>query len=251
MLLSGDFEDLDPVAVLQLLSSSRKTGALAAMGEEEVTLYFYEGDLYHAETPSVAPLVSTLSATGVVDPDRWAEAFAAAGSGGIGQDLIESGTVEVNVLTAAVRHLVVQVLSILLRMPAGRFEFRSEEKHPFGPVACFPVDAMVAEVHVGPTAVDGPLEGVLALAPALCDSLRAVTLTAEEWRAVAAVGEGTTVIGISLALRWEPADAEAILGRLVARGMVRVGERRGSDRPWTAETELVEQELRALNDGTG
>ncbi len=138
MTLSGDFQDVSPVDVLQVISLTEQSGTLQLeRGGQNVQLSFANGDLLTAQLfPQYRHLTSYFVKRGWVSFEMLHAALEHQSSGTphqlIGQVLLELGALSEQQLIEGLQHHARVVLAEVLRWTTGTFRFIPQPSPPSG-----------------------------------------------------------------------------------------------------------------------
>jgi hypothetical protein len=206
--LIGTLEDYSPAGVLQVLSSQGETGAVRFNGEGGCTVYLHEGQLYFAETTDTGEaLAIALVRPGRLSPDDWDNATAAGyPTQEVGQELINTGAIDRELLASVVLSVIYDPLIHLFRQGEGDFEFEPGTVHWMGPFRTFAVDAIVSEVRRRVREADemAPLIPTLDVWVESARSLPAdrgtVNLRRDDWEIVVAAAGGRSLPDLAVEL---------------------------------------------------
>jgi hypothetical protein len=206
--LIGTLEDYSPAGVLQVLSSQGETGAVRFNGEGGCTVYLHEGQLYFAETTNTGEaLAIALVRPGRLSPDDWDNATAAGyPTQEVGQELINTGTIDRELLASVVLSVIYDPLISLFRQGEGDFEFEPGTVHWMGPFRTFAVDAIVSEVRRRVREADemAPLIPTLDVwvesARSLPSDRGTVNLRRDDWEIVVAAAGGRSLPDLAIEL---------------------------------------------------
>ena len=206
--LIGTLEDYSPAGVLQVLSSQGETGAVRFNGEGGCTVYLHEGQLYFAETTDTGEaLAIALVRPGRLSPDDWDDATAAGyPTQEVGQELINTGAIDRELLASVVLSVIYDPLISLFRQGEGDFEFEPGTVHWMGPFRSFAVDAIVSEVRRRVREADemAPLIPTLDVwvesARSLPSDRGTVNLRRDDWEIVVAAAGGRSLPDLAIEL---------------------------------------------------
>ena len=206
--LIGTLEDYSPAGVLQVLSSQGETGAVRFNGEGGCTVYLHEGQLYFAETTDTGEaLAIALVRPGRLSPDDWDDATAAGyPTQEVGQELINTGAIDRELLASVVLSVIYDPLISLFRQGEGDFEFEPGTVHWMGPFRTFAVDAIVSEVRRRVREADemAPLIPTLDVwvesARSLPSDRGTVNLRRDDWEIVVAAAGGRSLPDLAIEL---------------------------------------------------
>jgi len=229
--LSGSLADFTLLDLLALIQVTRRTGTLTlTRGERQLALHFREGILARgSETNGPRTLPEYLLARGVCQPAQLQglPASLQVGEQTLAAALVDLCEVPRSAILEAVREETRRVLDEALLWDGGDFRF--------DPAATLAADDVVADLDLAP---------VIASAHRVVEERRAlqtwlpspesrlrlrtqlahpqVTLTAEEWRLIAAIANGASLGDLALALRFDVARVRMLAKGLVDLGLVEV-----------------------------
>jgi hypothetical protein len=236
MTLEGSLEAFSLPDIFQLLSFTKKTGALRLERPGGAGVVYFTTGAVTGASSDVArqALARRLVGAGLVDDDALAAAVAAARTGGVGLSaaLKQAGAVEEGVLHDHAVEQATDAVFDLLRWTAGEFAFVADEVNPDDLGVSLPVEEIITEGRSrlerweSLTATVPSPDSVVTtvLTPASGD----VALSAEEWQLLALVdGRRTAAELVRLVGRGEFRTVSTLAG-LVQRGVV-VVRRPGED----------------------
>lgn len=237
MHLSGSLADFTLLDLLALIQVTRRTGTLTlTRGERQLVLHFREGTLARgSETNGPRTLPEYLLARGVCQPAQLQglPATLQVGEQTLAAALVDLCDVPRSAIIEAVREETRRVLDEALLWDGGDFRF--------DPAAALAADDVVADLDLAPVMASAHRvveerralqawlpspESRLRLRPQLAHPQ--VTLTAEEWRLIAAIAAGASLGELALALRLDVARVRMLAKRLVDSGLVEVVPSAGS-----------------------
>ncbi|MFF3418599.1 transcriptional regulator [Streptomyces sp. NPDC002698] len=129
--------------MLSRLADERATGVLI---RERGTLYLADGEVVHAESPATPGLDVLFSVHGVLAPEVWREAVAAAGARRrVGRFLIDSGRIAEGALELCHLGSLYDAAYFVLGPSSTPSRFRYGAAHWFGPLRPVPVAALERE----------------------------------------------------------------------------------------------------------
>lgn len=129
--------------MLSRLAAERATGVLV---RERGTLYLADGEVVHAESPATPGLDVLFAARGVLDPEVWREAVAAAGAHHrVGRFLVDSGRIAEGALELCHLGSLYDAAYFVLGASSTPSRFRYGAAHWLGPVRPVPVAALARE----------------------------------------------------------------------------------------------------------
>ncbi len=233
MRLEGTLDAFSLPDIFQLLSFTKKTGALHLRREAQHGVVFVREGAVIGGRGDVAcqALGRRLVGAGLVDDDTLADAVERVldtPGAGLGRTLVDSGRVD----TAAARELAVEqatdAVFELLRWPDGAFDFVMDEADPDDLGATLAVEDVVAEgrrrleTWGSLTEKVHSATAVVSLSPSPAAEL---VLSREEWTLLSLV-DGTRTVGDLTNLAGTGSYVVmSVLAALAERGLVAVGER--------------------------
>jgi hypothetical protein len=142
-----------------------------------------------------------------------------------------------------------EVVFHLLRFETGDFEFHADDL-PDGPMGPFDVEEILIQAEQSLVewrdieVVVPSMDGWLTLVAELGDPERTVKLTAEDWQMVAAIGGGTRVVDLAVAMEATDLRVCRSVKVLVERELVAVGENDAvSEAPDAAESDVADPDV--------
>lgn len=232
MTLMGTLDTFGLPEVLQLLGSSRKTGALHLRRQQvQGVVHLQDGAITGARADITRqPLARRLVGAGVVDDDLLADAVAALlddPACGLAAALGGNRILDAEALRALATEQAVDAVFDLLRWPDGGFEFVTGDSDPDDVGVRTPVEEVVLEVRrrlarwpALTAAVPSPASVVSFAAAAAQETM----LSREEWSLLSLVDGSRTVSDlVTLSGRGEYALVES-LADLVERHLLSVGQ---------------------------
>ncbi len=230
--LNGTLEDYSPAGILQVLSSQRETGAVRFSGESGCTVYLNDGELYFAETASTGEaLAVALVRPGRLTADEWDDATQTGyPTSEVGQALIETGSIDREMLASVVLSIIYDPLIHLFRQGEGSFEFEPGTIHWMGPFRTFDLDAIVAEVRRRVREADEMAELIPHLgmwvtsARSLPADRGSVNLRRDDWEIAIAAAAGQRIDDLAVELGRGQWSTARLVYRLASAGLLEVGE---------------------------
>ncbi|MCU1677161.1 MAG: hypothetical protein JWM93_1919 [Frankiales bacterium] len=229
MRLEGSLDAFSLPDIFQLLSFTKKTGALhLRRAEVHGVVYFAAGSVTGAVSDDAhQALGRRLIGSGRVEGAAVSAAVdrVVNGGGGLGlvRALSEAGSVEENVLREVLAEQIVDSVFDLLRWPDGDFAFAVDDANPDDIGLALPVDELVAEARrridywAQISQVVPSRDAVLALAPAPAND---PAVSRDEWRLLGLV-DGRRSVNDLVAVTGKGEYAlVAALAALVERGLL-------------------------------
>jgi hypothetical protein len=226
--------------LLRMLASTGKQGGLELRHDGATGgVWLVDGGVAWASSrPGPAPLARRLRGLGAVDQDTLDEAVRHASAGrSLTAALLEAGAVGAERLDQIAREHVVDELFDLARWSEGSFRFEQGEAPPEALDPPATVEELLAETERRLAAwpeIAGRVPGRaarLSLPPAPPSDAGQVTVGADEWRFLAAVGGSRTVADlVDQAGQGEFRTCQA-LAAMVGRGLLAVTDDPGQDTP--------------------
>ena len=149
MTLEGSLDAFSLPDIFQLLSFTKKTGALHISGPARGVVWFSTGSVTGATSDTTRPLLGRrLVGAGLVDDVALDAALGASAddpSVGLGKALHEAGAVDEGVLHELVTEQATDAVFDLLRWSAGDFAFQVDEANPDDLGVSLPVEEVITE----------------------------------------------------------------------------------------------------------
>ncbi len=227
MSLRGSLQSFSLPDILQLLALSSKTGALHVESAQGAGIIWCTGGSVSYAAMAPDDVAGALVAAGLVDESVVVPLVATADPAmPWGPTLVERGAVSHDDLASFLSQRTEDALFQVLLWDEGDFEFLADEEHAVGSVVNLPVEPLLARVRERVVEWQGlralvPLVGASPhLVPDLPEGYHEVTLSAAEWRVVAAV-DGSRLVGQVADAVGEPEDQVSLVLRdLVQSGLV-------------------------------
>jgi hypothetical protein len=221
--------------VLRLLGGTGTSGALRlADGQREGLVWLDAGRVtWVTARPGPRPLVMRLHRQAGVEAAALAAAVGAAGGQHIAPALTAAGAIAKAELAALLREHVDDELADLVRWRTGSFRFEPGAEAPETleeppEVADALAEAASRQAAVGAAAADlGPQ--VRLAVPAQPPGSSSVTLTADQWRLLAATGTGATVAELVAASGLGELRTRTALRAMIDAGLLRAGDGQAAD----------------------
>jgi hypothetical protein len=231
MSLRGSLQSFSLPDILQLLSLSSKTGALHVASETGSGIVWCTAGAvsYAAMAPDDAVRALVEAGLGAEDAIRPV-VDGADPSAPWGPALIERGVVDEDQLRSFLAERTEQAMFEVLLWDEGDFEFLADEEHSVGPVLGLAVEPLLATVRERVVEWRSlrqlvPLSGLAAhLSAELPEGYHEVTLTAAEWRIVAAANGSRVVTDIAEHVGQPELPVSHVLRDLVQSGLVYFAE---------------------------
>jgi hypothetical protein len=227
MSLRGSLQSFSLPDILQLLSLSSKTGALHVESDQGAgIIWCTAGSVSYA---AMAPddVAGALVTAGLVSEDVVGPLVATADPATPwGPTLVERGAVGHDELAAFLSERTEDALFQVLLWDEGEFEFLADEEHAVGSVINLPVEPLLARVRERVVEWQSlralvPLTGAAPhLVPDLPEGYHEVTLSAAEWRVVAAVDGSRLVADVAAHVGEDEEPVSLVLRDLVQSGLV-------------------------------
>ncbi len=227
--LEGTFADLTLGDVLSLIVAAARPGVIICRGAVPATVVVSPPHVAWAEPPGAPPLDELAALAGVATADQRAAALAGAKrTGQLVPELLTAG-VDPDALGELVAdHLTATLLPLHtdpVRAGATTFVFDAGASHPAGTgsTSGFAVDELIAALDRRGTMVAGLAGSLPSAATPVAFRLDVdapVTLSPDEWRAVACLGAGADAAHVAASTGWSEVRAWEVLAGLVARGLL-------------------------------
>jgi predicted regulator of Ras-like GTPase activity (Roadblock/LC7/MglB family) len=229
MALEGTLEELNIVAVLQMVASGGMTGTLRVWdATQRASIAFLQGQIIHADSTLQGDrLGEVLVRTRRITPAQLAQATATqAGQPGkrLGQILLELGLISVEDLAMAVEIQIIEVMSRLLAWTRGRWQFQFTAPDPGGtiPVGAMTVDeilssqVMLLDDTEPLDEAEARLDEVYTLAEGRTrDSVRSA-LDSDSWQVLGALDGRATLREVAQRVQIDPDKVSRIVRDLLA-----------------------------------
>jgi predicted regulator of Ras-like GTPase activity (Roadblock/LC7/MglB family) len=229
MALEGTLEELNIVAVLQMIASGGMTGSLRVWdATHRASIAFVQGQIIHADSTLQGDrLGEVLVRTRRITPAQLAQATATqAEQPGkrIGQVLVELGLISVEDLAMAVEIQIIEVMSRLLAWTRGRWQFQFTAPDPSGtiPVGAMTVDeilsgqVMLLDDAEPPDDTAARLDEVYTLAAGRTRESVRGALDSDGWQVLGALDGRATLREVAQHIHLDPDKVSRIAGDLLA-----------------------------------
>ena len=189
--LEGSLGDLRPAELIRLLGQTRQTGTLQVLADGPVLVTLVDGAVSYATNDPSRTLRDVLFVDGLIDDATWQKAVESGGDE-LGESLVEAG-VAADLIRAAVRRAVLDVVVDLSLSTGGRFRFVAGRRHSLGERFHYQPIELGADLDVCMKQWDEihalvpSFTAIAHLAPSLPPGKRSVTVTAADWRVLAAL----------------------------------------------------------------
>ena len=244
MALEGTLEELNIVAVLQMVASGGMTGTLRVWdATQRASIAFVQGQIIHADSTLQGDrLGEVLVRTRRLTPAQLAQATALQTDQSgkrLGQILLDVGLISIEDLAMAVEIQIIEVMSRLLAWTRGRWQFQFTPPDPSGTI---PVGAMtVDEILSGQVMLlDEPepldeaearLDEVYTLAAGRTRESVRGALDGESWQVLCALDGRATLSEVAQQLQIEPAKVSRIAGDMLAVNLLTLAAPLGAESP--------------------
>jgi predicted regulator of Ras-like GTPase activity (Roadblock/LC7/MglB family) len=244
MALEGTLEELNIVAVLQMVASGGMTGTLRVWdATQRASIAFVQGQIIHADSTLQGDrLGEVLVRTRRLTPAQVAQAAAVQidqPGKRLGQILLELGLISVEDLAMAVEIQIIEVMSRLLAWTRGRWQFQFTPPDPSGtiPVGAMTVDeilsgqVMLLDEAESPGETEARLDEVYTLAEGRTrDSVRGA-LDGDSWQVLCALDGRATLSEVAQHLQIDPAKVSRIVGDMLAVNLLTLAAPPGAESP--------------------
>jgi hypothetical protein len=228
--LRGTLDDFSASEILRLLEETRQTGVLRVSGEGSGSMWLTDGFVYYGETGSGVPLREAVVRSGMVTEPGWDAAVAQAEAGAALLDsLVAQGSSSRTTLEAFLTERVVDTMFEFLVLLHSQFEFAPGERHLFSGAPAQDVNFLLSEGHARlerwreVAAVIPSTAIVVHVCATLPPTLPNITLSAEEFRVLAAIDGRRSVADITRLLGASAFSVCGTLHRLVTMGVCSAG----------------------------
>jgi predicted regulator of Ras-like GTPase activity (Roadblock/LC7/MglB family) len=244
MALEGTLEELNIVAVLQMVASGGMTGTLRVWdATQRASIAFVQGQIIHADSTLQGDrLGEVLVRTRRLTPAQVAQAAAVQidqPGKRLGQILLELGLISVEDLAMAVEIQIIEVMPRLLAWTRGRWQFQFTPPDPSGtiPVGAMTVDeilsgqVMLLDEAESPGETEARLDEVYTLAEGRTrDSVRGA-LDGDSWQVLCALDGRATLSEVAQHLQIDPAKVSRIVGDMLAVNLLTLAAPPGAESP--------------------
>ena len=236
MKLEGSLDAFSLPDIFQLLSMTKKTGALRLRsGAAEGVVHFAGGAVTGASADARRQsLARRLVGSGAVNDEALRAAVdavtSAGGSLGVGRALRDAGAVEPELLQAAATEQAVDAVFDLLRWENGDFAFDVDQPNTDDVGVALPTDRVVAEAEARAADWAGLDESVISPDAVLAMPVVLAhdpVATRDEWALLALVDGRRTIADLVDLTGCGQFAVVATLARLVDRGLLEPRDRRG------------------------
>jgi Domain of unknown function (DUF4388) len=231
-MLKGTLDDFSLPDVFRLMSLAKKTGRLDVerkAGNGKV--YFRDGEVYFAESSlSREPLGQKLVRAGVLTEGQLRKALDQHSDTGerVGDILVNSGIVQLEQISIAIRQQIEDAVFDLLRWELGEFNWDPEVELEVEVPIRVSVENLIMEssrrldeLEVIKRKIPSPLT-ILAMAPKPPEGALEINITPEEWRVLVLVDGTRTVADIAAMVGMDEFQAMRTMYGLVSAGLVEV-----------------------------
>lgn len=227
MSFQGSLDTVGLSDVFQLFAFSRKSGALhLRSGERHGIVYFDAGDVYYGTAAPGEGVGNLLVKAALVTPEQWKNVLAASGDKKAhGELLLAEDGIDADAVEAFIQERIEDAIFRLMQWDHGEFELE-DEQHPFGSVFKFACDPLLAEgerrlqvwSEISETIPSTDM-GVR-VRHELPDGVDDVTVTRDEWRLIAAIQTGTSIVDLAASLGKTEFRVVQALHELISRDLV-------------------------------
>ena len=229
MALRGTLDDFTAGDILSLLETTRQTGALRVSGEGSGALWLAEGAVYYGETEAGVSLRDAVVRSGMVTEPGWVAAVAQSDAGMPLLDaLATQGSSSRSSLEALITERTVDTMFEFLVLSHSQFEFVPGERHLFAGAPTQEVEFLLTQGRERlerwreVAAVIPSTAVVVRVSLTLPPTMPTITLTAEEFRVMAAIDGRRSVADITRVLGASAFSVCGTLHRLVTIGVCSV-----------------------------
>jgi predicted regulator of Ras-like GTPase activity (Roadblock/LC7/MglB family) len=244
MALEGTLEELNIVAVLQMVASGGMTGTLRVWdATQRASIAFVQGQIIHADSTLQGDrLGQVLVRTRRITPAQVTQATAVQTDQPgkrLGQILLELGQVSVEDLAMAVEIQIIEVMSRLLAWTRGRWQFQFTPPDPSGtiPVGAMTVDeilsgqVMLLDEPEPLAEAEARLDEVYTLAEGRTRESVRGALDGDSWQVLCALDGRATLGEVAQHLQIDPAKVSRIAGDMLAVNLLTLAAPLGAESP--------------------
>ena len=227
--LRGTLDDFTAADILSLLETTRQTGALRVSGEGSGALWLEHGAVYYGETGTSVALRDAIVRSGMVTEPGWSAALAHAEAGTpLLEALAANGSSNHRALENLLTERTVDTMFEFLVMLHSQFEFVPGDRHAFAGAPALKVDFLLQQGHQRlerwreVAAVIPSTAAVVHISSTLPPTMPSITLSAEEFRVLAAIDGHRSVADITRLLGASAFSVCGTLHHLVTVGVCAV-----------------------------